>query len=112
MKSPRPTAIIRLRVGPSSDYAGMTASRHDARYQARGVSAGKEEVHAAIANQDGGLFPGAFCKIIPDLLTGSDEHCLVMHAMAQAPKAAWRIWLGWKAWAKMSGKASRKTASS
>ena len=52
----------------------------DARYAARGVSAGKEEVHAAIAGIDKGLFPKAFCKVVPDDLSGSEEHCLVMHA--------------------------------
>jgi phosphoribosylformylglycinamidine cyclo-ligase len=58
------------------------------RYQARGVSAGKEDVHAAIANIDKGLFPKAFCKIIPDYLTGSDDHCLVMHADGAGTKSS------------------------
>ena len=44
------------------------------RYSARGVSAAKEDVHAAIKNVDKGLFPRAFCKIVPDTLSGSDEH--------------------------------------
>jgi len=58
------------------------------RYQARGVSAGKEDVHAAIKNVDKGLFPKAFCKIIPDYLTGSEEHCLVMHADGAGTKSS------------------------
>ncbi|MEM9051246.1 MAG: AIR synthase related protein [Bacteroidota bacterium] len=58
------------------------------RYQARGVSAGKEDVHAAIKNIDKGLFPKAFCKIIPDSLTGSEEHCLVMHADGAGTKSS------------------------
>ena len=45
----------------------------DSRYQARGVSAGKEDVHQAIQNIDKGLFPKAFCKIVPDYLTGDDK---------------------------------------
>jgi phosphoribosylformylglycinamidine cyclo-ligase len=60
----------------------------DARYAARGVSAGKEEVHAAIAGIDKGLFPSAFCKIVPDDLTGSEEHCLVMHADGAGTKSS------------------------
>ena len=47
------------------------------RYARRGVSSGKEEVHAAISGIDKGLFPKAFCKVVPDALTGSEEHCLV-----------------------------------
>lgn len=58
------------------------------RYDQRGVSAGKEEVHAAIEGIDKGLFPKAFCKIIPDHLTGSEEHCLVMHADGAGTKSS------------------------
>ena len=64
------------------------------RYSKRGVSSGKEEVHAAIAGLDKGLFPKAFCKVVPDALTGSDEHCLVMHADGAGTKSA----LGWIYW--------------
>jgi phosphoribosylformylglycinamidine cyclo-ligase len=60
----------------------------DKKYQARGVSAGKEEVHAAIKNIDKGLFPKAFCKIVPDYLTGSENHCLVMHADGAGTKSS------------------------
>lgn len=67
----------------------------DARYQARGASAGKAEVHAAIAAQDQGLYPGAFCKIIPDLLTGSSEHCLLMHADGAGTKSS-LAYLAWR----------------
>ncbi len=52
----------------------------DNKYQLRGVSAGKEDVHAAIANIDKVLFPKAFCKIVPDFLSGSKDHCVIMHA--------------------------------
>ncbi|MCA1761891.1 MAG: AIR synthase related protein [Cryomorphaceae bacterium] len=58
------------------------------RYQARGVSAGKEDVHAAIEGIDKGLFPNAFCKVIPDLLSGSDDHCIVMHADGAGTKSS------------------------
>lgn len=58
------------------------------RYAARGVSAGKEEVHAAISGIDKGLFPQAFCKVVPDFLTGSPEHCIVMHADGAGTKSA------------------------
>lgn len=58
------------------------------RYAARGVSAGKEEVHAAIAAVDKGLFPKAFCKVVPDALTGSPDHALVMHADGAGTKSS------------------------
>ena len=58
------------------------------RYAQRGVSSGKEEVHQAIKNVDKGLFPQAFCKIVPDYLSGSDAHCLVMHADGAGTKSS------------------------
>lgn len=58
------------------------------RYEQRGVSSGKEDVHKAIAKVDKGLFPQAFCKIVPDLLAGSSEHCIVMHADGAGTKSA------------------------
>src|SRR5690554_5945735 len=67
----------------------------DNRYNQRGVSAGKEDVHNAIANIDKGLFPQAFCKIVPDLLTGSEEHCVVMHADGAGTKSA-LAYMYWK----------------
>jgi phosphoribosylformylglycinamidine cyclo-ligase len=65
------------------------------RYAARGVSAGKEDVHDAIKNIDKGLFPHSFCKIIPDYLTGSKEHCVVMHADGAGTKSA-LAYMYWK----------------
>jgi phosphoribosylformylglycinamidine cyclo-ligase len=67
----------------------------DHKYQLRGVSAGKEDVHAAIANLDKGLFPKAFCKVVPDLLSGSKEHCLLMHADGAGTKSA-LAYMYWK----------------
>ncbi|MBE0655749.1 MAG: phosphoribosylformylglycinamidine cyclo-ligase [Bacteroidales bacterium] len=58
------------------------------RYQQRGVSARKEDVHKAIENLDKGLFPNAFCKVIPDILTGDPDHCLVMHADGAGTKSS------------------------
>lgn len=58
------------------------------RYAGRGVSSQKEDVHKAIKNIDKGLFPRAFCKIIPDYFTGSDEHCLLMHADGAGTKSS------------------------
>ncbi len=58
------------------------------KYSARGVSADKEDVHKAIENIDKGLFPKAFCKIVPDYLTGSDDHCIVMHADGAGTKSS------------------------
>jgi phosphoribosylformylglycinamidine cyclo-ligase len=65
------------------------------RYLKRGVSSGKEEVHRAIRNVDKGIFPGAFCKVIPDLLTGDPDHCLVMHADGAGTKSA-LAYIYWK----------------
>ncbi len=58
------------------------------RYSQRGVSASKEDVHAAISNLDKGLYPKAFCKIVPDILTGSQNHCVVMHADGAGTKSS------------------------
>lgn len=58
------------------------------RYAQRGVSAGKEDVHNAIKNVDKGLFPKAFCKIVPDYLTGDSEYCLIMHADGAGTKSS------------------------
>ena len=52
----------------------------DQRYNLRGVSASKEDVHNAIKNIDKGIFPKAFCKIIPDILGGDPEYCNSVHA--------------------------------
>jgi phosphoribosylformylglycinamidine cyclo-ligase len=60
----------------------------DTRYNLRGVSAGKEEVHNAIKNVDKGLFPQAFCKIVPDMLTGDEDYCVVMHADGAGTKSS------------------------
>lgn len=65
------------------------------RYAQRGVSSQKEDVHKAIKNVDKGLYPQAFCKIIPDYLTGSDEHCIVMHADGAGTKSS-LAYLYWK----------------
>ena len=67
----------------------------DNKYHLRGVSSGKEDVHAAIKNIDKGLFAKAFCKIVPDNLTGSNDHCLVMHADGAGTKSA-LAYMYWK----------------
>lgn len=67
----------------------------DIRYNLRGVSAGKEEVHNAIKNVDKGLFPQAFCKIVPDFLTGDPEYCVVMHADGAGTKSS-LAYMYWK----------------
>ena len=58
------------------------------RYAQRGVSAGKEDVHNAIKNVDKGLFPKAFCKIVPDYLSGDEDYCLIMHADGAGTKSS------------------------
>lgn len=74
---------------------------NDSRYGARGVSSQKEDVHAAIKHIDKGLFPRAFCKIVPDYLTGSHEHCIVMHADGAGTKSS-LAYLYWKETGDMS----------
>jgi len=65
------------------------------RYALRGVSASKEDVHNAIKNVDKGLFPQAFCKIVPDYLTNNDDYCLIMHADGAGTKSS-LAYMYWK----------------
>ncbi len=67
----------------------------DVRYNMRGVSASKEDVHAAIKNVDKGLYPKAFCKIIPDILGGDPEYCNIMHADGAGTKSS-LAYMYWK----------------
>ncbi len=67
----------------------------DNRYMARGVSASKEDVHNAIKNIDKGLYPKAFCKIIPDILGGDDAWCNIMHADGAGTKSS-LAYMYWK----------------
>ena len=71
------------------------------RYDLRGVSASKEDVHNAIKNVDKGLFPKAFCKIIPDILGGDAEYCNIMHADGAGTKSS-LAYLYWKETGDMS----------
>lgn len=67
----------------------------DNRYMQRGVSASKEDVHNAIKNIDKGLYPKAFCKILPDLLAGDSEYCNIMHADGAGTKSS-LAYMYWK----------------
>ncbi len=69
--------------------------KKDERYNLRGVSASKEDVHNAIKNIDKGLYPKAFCKVIPDYLTGDDAYCNIMHADGAGTKSA-LAYMYWK----------------
>ncbi|MBE9488120.1 MAG: phosphoribosylformylglycinamidine cyclo-ligase [Bacteroidetes bacterium] len=60
----------------------------NSRYAQRGASAGKEDVHNAIKNIDKGIFPKAFCKVVPDIFTGDEDYCLVMHADGAGTKSS------------------------
>jgi len=64
------------------------SSENSNRYSLRGVSASKEDVHNAIKNVDKGLFPKAFCKIVPDYLTNDEDYCLIMHADGAGTKSS------------------------
>ena len=65
------------------------------RYKLRGVSSDKEDVHNAIKNQDKGLFPKAFCKILPDYISNSDEHALIIHSDGAGTKSS-LAYIYWK----------------
>ncbi|PLX14396.1 MAG: phosphoribosylformylglycinamidine cyclo-ligase [Marinilabiliales bacterium] len=69
--------------------------KSQSRYDKRGVSASKEDVHSAIKNLDKGLFPNAFCKVIPDILGSDDEYCNIMHADGAGTKSS-LAYLYWK----------------
>jgi phosphoribosylformylglycinamidine cyclo-ligase len=71
------------------------SSDNSKRYALRGVSASKEDVHNAIKNIDKGLFPQAFCKIVPDYLTQDDNYCLIMHADGAGTKSS-LAYMYWK----------------
>ncbi|WP_353083143.1 AIR synthase related protein [Flavobacterium sp.] len=71
------------------------SSDNSQRYALRGVSASKEDVHNAIKNIDKGLFPKAFCKIVPDYLTNDDAYCIIMHADGAGTKSS-LAYMYWK----------------
>ena len=77
------------------------SSDNSQRYNLRGVSASKEDVHNAIKNIDKGLFPKAFCKIVPDYLTNDDDYCLIMHADGAGTKSS-LAYMYWKETGDMS----------
>jgi phosphoribosylformylglycinamidine cyclo-ligase len=66
----------------------MLKDKSNSRYQMRGVSSDKEDVHAAIKNVNKGLFPKAFCKVVPDFLGHDDDYCVVMHADGAGTKSS------------------------
>ena len=74
----------------SKTYSDMSNQR----YMMRGVSAAKEDVHNAIKNIDKGIFPQAFCKIIPDILGGDPEYCNIMHADGAGTNRPWPTFIG------------------
>ncbi len=73
----------------------MIDKKSNNRYDLRGVSASKEDVHTAIKNIDKGLFPKAFCKVVPDYLSNDDEYCIVMHADGAGTKSS-LAYMYWK----------------
>ena len=78
-----------------SNFVTTHKNMSDNRYQSRGVSAGKEDVHNAIKKVDKGLFPQAFCKIVPDHLTGDKDYCCIMHADGAGTKSS-LAYIYWK----------------
>lgn len=66
----------------------MLNDKTNSRYQMRGVSSDKEDVHAAIKNVNKGIFPKAFCKVVPDFLGNDDDYCIVMHADGAGTKSS------------------------
>lgn len=85
-KPPIPEAFLFLYHNPNS---------MNERYMQRGVSASKEDVHNAIKNIDKGVFPNAFCKVVPDYLGGDDAYCNIMHADGAGTKSA-LAYMYWK----------------
>ena len=79
------------------------------RYAQRGVSASKEDVHQAIKNIDKGLFPKAFCKIVPDYLTNNKDYCLIMHADGAGTKSSLALCIGRRREMSLFGKGLHKT---
>lgn len=79
----------------------LTSMHEPSRYSLRGVSSQKEDVHNAIKDIDKGLFPNAFCKIIPDILTGDPSMCLIMHADGAGTKSS-LAYVYWKETGDMS----------
>src|SRR5690606_32138180 len=73
----------------------MSSINSTNRYAQRGVSASKEDVHNGIKNIDKGLFPQAFCKIVPDYLTQDQDYCLIMHADGAGTKSS-LAYMYWK----------------
>lgn len=71
-----------------NNSSNSSSSANSNRYAQRGVSSAKEDVHNAIKNIDKGLFPKAFCKIVPDFLSGDEEYCIVMHADGAGTKSS------------------------
>ena len=73
----------------------MTDNPNQSRYMRRGVSASKEDVHTAIRNLDKGIFPNAFCKVIPDVIGGDNKYCNIMHADGAGTKSS-LAYMYWK----------------
>jgi phosphoribosylformylglycinamidine cyclo-ligase len=67
----------------------------ESKYSKRGASSSKEDVHKAIEKIDKGLYPRAFCKIVPDMLGGDDEYCNIMHADGAGTKSS-LAYIYWK----------------
>lgn len=80
---------------PNTTTQDIMSSDNSQRYNLRGVSASKEDVHNAIKNIDKGLFPKAFCKIVPDYLTQDEDYCLIMHADGAGTKSS-LAYMYWK----------------
>ena len=87
--------LVSLSFSIFAGYFKPTPVMSNQRYMQRGVSASKEDVHNAIKNIDKGVFPKAFCKIIPDILGGDPEYCNIMHADGAGTKSS-LAYLYWK----------------
>jgi len=79
----------------ATQYEVMSKDDNNMRYAQRGVSANKEDVHAAIKGLDKGLYPHAFCKILPDVVAGSPDHVNLMHADTAGTKTS-LAYMYWK----------------
>ena len=81
-------SFARMTARSNTEIMSTTNVNPNELYRRRGVSADKEDVHAAIKNIDKGLFPQAFCKIMPDIMGGDPDYCNLMHADGAGTKSS------------------------
>ena len=100
-------SFARMTARSNTEIMSTTNVNPNELYRRRGVSADKEDVHAAIKNIDKGLFPQAFCKIMPDIMGGDPDYCNLMHADGAGTKSS----LAYPYWCEMPRQTDRSPVS-